>query len=724
MMNYFCKILFFFVAVSFFYSVNHYNGLIVDGPLYVLQVINTMHPERFVGDIAFAYGNQDSFSLFTPIYRFFIVHFGVEAGSRYLCFIMQGLFAFAWALVIKVIWEKFVIGAFSLLKMNRSYGVFSNVLNGMLFPMALCLLCMGVYAFGMPLTQTEFIRFVESYAVSRQPSIAFGIAGLAYLLAERKIVSLVLFVIGSLMHPLMAGWGLPLWLFVYYPKSIKFVVAGSILLPLTILLGKVPFSSYPEGWLTRPFNFAPTYDDIAKFVTFIAFFCVCAKRLQSICARNVSKAIAVVVSIALYWWMWGGFAHHIFLYQVQCFRIEWICMVLVVPFFVLIALERCQRLHVSRNLFIHDFALISFAIALFLPMHLMEFTILGTVLFFMEDRKLSLSIPQVVFLLTSLAALCYQTYLRLSLEGLPLIVLRNMSDAYRIADTLVMAECVMAVLVAVYMLKKKKYELIAALIMFLFFLPMQLLPLVVSLIWMLPKWNRGVSCVLLLVAIVEGIVNYGDRIVHVSYPGPLAEVLVLFVCFAVATVMSCFLSQKHFIRIIPLIIFAFATAAYACVHWDTRPAEMVASEKQIDSFIDKDIFENVDAPNRGMVFYHVNGFAACMPRLQFLNGGYYDENSLTGALFFEGQYRDGNHRRNMLLLKRDDGTQSDYASYRNFANGILAKKDSLLDRVDFLCSEGEISHVVSDTKLPYLPKDSIWLDVIGKKAYLYSCDKL
>lgn len=715
----------FLLAIPFFFAVNRYNGIIIDGPLYVLQVINSMFPERFVGDIAFAYGNQDSFSLFTPLYRFFILQFGVEAGSRILCFFLQTGFAFAWAFCIKVFWEKCIKGVFPSIRTMYLFGTVSNMLNSIYFPIMLCLLCMGMYAFGTPLSQTEFLRFVEGYAVSRLPSIAFGIAGIAFLIAGKKYASFILFLMGSLMHPLMAGWGLPMWMFVYYPKSIRFIVAGSILLPLTIFADKIPFAGYPEGWLTRPFNFAPTYDDIAKFISFIAFFGICAKHLQNADVRNISRAVAIIVSIALYWWMWGGLAHHIFLYQVQCFRIEWICMVLIVPFFMLMLLNRYQHYCIKHIFSTHDFALIAFAIALFLPMHLLEFATLGTVLFLRRERSLSSRIPQIVFLLTSLLALCYQTYLRLGLEGMPLIILRNLSDAYRIADTLIMAECILAVIVAIHMVRKRRFVLFVALIMICIFPSFQLLPLFVCYAWMQPNLNRKKVFVLLLIAGVEGILNYDIRISRVAYPGPLALVFALWVTFVISLAISRLISHSSFARAIPLILFSFGTAAYAYANWDSRPEEMILSEKQIDDFVNKDIFENEGIVDRGRVFYHVNGFAACMPRLQFLNGGYYDENSLTGALFFEGQYRDGNHRRNMLLLKRDDGTQSDYASYRNFANGILSKRDSLMDRVEFLCRENEITHFVTDLDgLTQSPLKSFYLNVLQKKVFLYSCNDL
>lgn len=709
-----CRFVFYIITITFFFAVNNYKGLVVDGPLYVLQVINTMHPERFVGDIAFAYGNQDSFSFFTPIYRFFIVHFGVEAGSRYLCLIMQSLFAVAWALTVKVVWEKYGKDYLSLIKTPKSWDNY--------FPIALCFLCMGVYAYGTPLSQTEFLRFVEGYAVSRLSSLVFGIAGIAFLFAERKIASLAFFIMGSLMHPLMAGWGIPLWMFVYYPQSIKFIIVGAVLLPLTILIDKVPFASYPEGWLTRPFNFAPTYDDIAKFVTFVTFFFVCAKKLQNAYVQKICNATATVIAIALYWWLWGGLGHHIFLYQVQCFRIEWICMVLVVPLFVLMSLK-CYRLYrVSGCFSTHDFAMVSFAVALFLPMHLLEFAVLGTILFARQERKLLPRIPQIVFLLISLMALCYQTYLRLNLEGMPLIILRNMSDAYKIADSLIMAECILAVIVAIHMVRKRRFVLSVALIVVCIFPPLQLLPPVVCYAWMQPRLKKKIVFVLLLIAGVEGILNYDIRVSHVAYPGPLASVLVLWGACAVSLIISRLITHRHFVRVIPFILFSVGTAAYAFASWDSRPAEMILSEKQMDAFIDNDIFANhPEIVDRGKVFYYVDGFAAAMPRLQFLNGGYYDENSLTGALFFEGQYREGNRRRNNLLLKRDDGQLSDYAKYRNFVGSVLSKRDSLVDRVGYLCNKGEITHIVSDCVLSNALLDSTSLETLEKKVYLYSC---
>ena len=60
------------VAILFFLSVNHFDGFEQDAILYTLQAVNRLSPERFVGDPAFLFGNQDSFSVFSVLYVLFV----------------------------------------------------------------------------------------------------------------------------------------------------------------------------------------------------------------------------------------------------------------------------------------------------------------------------------------------------------------------------------------------------------------------------------------------------------------------------------------------------------------------------------------------------------------------------------------------------------------------------------------------------------------------------
>ena len=742
MNNCFVVALFLLSVIPFFFSVNHYNGLVMDGPLYMLQVINSMHPERFVGDIAFAYGNQDSFSLFTPIYKLFIVHFGVEAGSRYLCFILQAFFAIAWAMCVKVFWDKYcrekfchdiLYKACAGLKQDSFLRKVCSFLtcNEVSFPIGLCLLCMGIYAFGMPLSQLDFVRMVESYAVARLASVAFGVAGLGLLLVQRKFFSLAFFVLGFLMHPLMAGWGIPLWLFVCYPGTIKWILAVSIMVPFSIFWGRAPFASYPDGWLNRPLNYAPSYDDIVRFIAYISFFGTIAQRkiLNSFLSK-ISGAIAVLVGIALYWWVWGGFAQHIFLYQVQCFRVEWICQILTLPVFVLIIIERI-RIDRCRYCFSsYDVALVSFALALFLPVHLIGFIVLGTILLLLKDRPAKVQLVQWVLLAVCFLAFFYQTYLHSILEGAPHLLLRNLKEAFKVVDTLVLAECILSISVSIYMFRRKKHVHAAMFAFFCAFPKFMLLPLLSCLAWLKPMQRRmkwWLFIAFAAIAIVEGLLNGDGRVSHMPLPGPFAIVCVLWsffvICYVVFANMSL-LHMKFIKKWGASILFACGCSVYACIHWDAREEESILSEKQMDYFVNYDIFEkHSEIVDRGRVFYYVKGTAVAMPRLQFLNGGYYDENSLMGAVFFEGQYHEGNRRRNNLLLKQDFGESSVYAKYRIFSSTALSVKDSLVDRIDYLCNKGEITYIVSDENLPNTLLDSLSLEILEKEVYLYRCSE-
>ncbi len=74
-------VLLFILGIPFFFAFNHYRGIVIDGELYLLQAIYRKFPQRFIDDVSFAYGNQDSFTLFTPLYDAFIRWGGVDSGS-------------------------------------------------------------------------------------------------------------------------------------------------------------------------------------------------------------------------------------------------------------------------------------------------------------------------------------------------------------------------------------------------------------------------------------------------------------------------------------------------------------------------------------------------------------------------------------------------------------------------------------------------------------------
>ena len=73
--------LLFSVGLVLFFSVIRYYGFYEDAGRYLLQVVNYLHPERFVDDVPFMFGNQDSYTLFSPFMALVFKVFGVNGGA-------------------------------------------------------------------------------------------------------------------------------------------------------------------------------------------------------------------------------------------------------------------------------------------------------------------------------------------------------------------------------------------------------------------------------------------------------------------------------------------------------------------------------------------------------------------------------------------------------------------------------------------------------------------
>lgn len=58
-----------------------YKGVIHDSRLYVAQALHRVHPEIFERDLFFAFGSQDAFTVFSPLFGFLISHLGLVAAT-------------------------------------------------------------------------------------------------------------------------------------------------------------------------------------------------------------------------------------------------------------------------------------------------------------------------------------------------------------------------------------------------------------------------------------------------------------------------------------------------------------------------------------------------------------------------------------------------------------------------------------------------------------------
>ena len=311
------------ISILFFFCVNHFDGFRQDGILYALQCMNRLEPGRFLNDPAFMFGNQDAFSVFSLIYSVFLKCLPIDLGTFTFCFLIQTFVA------ASACWMLFRWCA-------KSHLMHLSLLMTLLF--------LTLFSYGEERTELFVsIKTLEAFPVARSLAVGFGFLGFAFLFDKKKI-SLLLFLIGSWIHPLTVGWCLPFWGFFWFPKMRMPVVALSLFIPLTILVGREPFAPFPKDWLDLSFDTDHLSDVVSNLFLYVLFFAVSLKqKLGKKWKRTVSSFLPVLC-VAVYWLVVSVVLRHIFLFQVQTFRIEWICHVFA------LALQVCVgfRLFVSK----------------------------------------------------------------------------------------------------------------------------------------------------------------------------------------------------------------------------------------------------------------------------------------------------------------------------------------------------------------------------------------
>jgi hypothetical protein len=156
-----------------------YRGLIHDAGLYTLQAMSHLHPGTLSGDAFLRFGSQDTFTIFSPLYAWFIQAFGVEPAAAALTLCAQvAVLASAWLLARSVSHARLaMLGLFVLLAIPGFYGA------------------------------DRVFTCIESFLTPRMLAEALVLAGLACLLRERRVLAIALMLLAALFHPIMAVAG-------------------------------------------------------------------------------------------------------------------------------------------------------------------------------------------------------------------------------------------------------------------------------------------------------------------------------------------------------------------------------------------------------------------------------------------------------------------------------------------------------------------------------------
>ncbi|WP_290724958.1 hypothetical protein [Fibrobacter sp. UBA2449] len=708
------------LGLVFFFSLVHYKGFDKDAAIYLLQVMNYLQPERFVDDVPFMFGNQDSFSIYSPVIAVFFKVLGVNVGGMAATFFT--FLAFGVALIAFVCkwskkfnteqWRMPILFALFILMANKTYG-----------------------------SGSFYLPLFESYLVARVLSCVLMVAGLVFIYDKNKYVSLVFFIFSVLMHPLMGGWALLLWLFIFFPRIKLPIIVLSLLFPLTGFLHVGRLDFYPDDW--RPLYISPGLDEFITYSCLLAFWLMIYRHFKGGVLSAFSISMFWTSLIGFYLQFAGSYTEHLLLYQAQPFRAQWLCMLPVVPVFA-IFVRNCMKS--AGNLVFRDYA--SFILGLFAiagaewmdlcpAIRYMWLTLLTVVVvmcfssvgdkngFVVRSHWVNFLFFMGLVLLIFDSVVC--NYIQLAIE-------QGMGDAGLAATWFdlpsYLAVVRMFVLIAVILacLFQKKYGYVLLFSIAFCCASLKLLPIVGLILCVVP--NLGMMPKRFLLAfsfsysffeLLGSLYRFNSMEKLPLEGGALTSILMFVALFIVVyffvNLKECLGTKK---MVAPLIALLVSFSMWDVYRWDARNESIIINERQMDAFFDVPIFPQVK--DRGKMLFTVDYENPKQSRINFMTGAYADASIYVGEVFYKEQYLESNRRRNALLTETLQENRVHMFNERIIS--VYHNPDTLLSRVHYLCGAGEITHFATDYANMPLPKqDSVYLDVKQKFVWLYGCSK-
>ena len=178
-----------------------YSGLDDDAHLYAFQAIAQLHPDLGARDLFLAYGSQDQYTFFTPLYAWVISHIGLTLAE--------------WSLTMAFhIWA--AIAAWFIARRFTTYEYAWLVVG-------LVIMIPGLYG------SRGVFEYGETFLTARLPAEALVLTGLALFLHGRTLWSFMAMVLATLMHPIIAAPGIGTLLLLSIPAQhrIRTILIGT-----------------------------------------------------------------------------------------------------------------------------------------------------------------------------------------------------------------------------------------------------------------------------------------------------------------------------------------------------------------------------------------------------------------------------------------------------------------------------------------------------------------
>lgn len=686
-------------GLAFYFVLAHYSGYVLDAALYLLQVVNYLHPERFVNDVPFMFGNQDSFTIYSPIVAKFFDLFNVDLGGRLLTFILQ----FFWGVGAICFVEKWC-SHFDCKKWTFPlFAIFVLILTSKRY---------GCGSWTFPV--------IEPILMARFFAEIFALFALAFFFHKSKYISLLFLFASSLVHPLMCGWGLPLWLFYHYPKARFPVALISLIFPLTAFLHFGKFDFYPNDWLVKPYSFTPDWNDFLVYSGYLLFWMVMSRQIKDSKVSRFSISIFFIMAIAVYLQYVGAFAGHIFLHQVQPYRAQWMCAIAAIPTFVLFVKESFIG---KTDCTLKNYACAVLGLCAISQTNWFVLLLILSIIVFAPSKRFKITDFNIKWekfflyfaLIVCAANICLENFIEMSVQQ----AMGNTYLAIKLDAVLeYLTPIKSAILLALTLIALKKRKWCFALAFALSFCngKFQILPLASTLLYVIPNLRISLKQLVVSVVLVLSFVEVLDSL-EKSALWSICFVTLLFpISYSILKQLQSRNVRKFTMSSFFLLVLFVVWDAHA---WDARSDYERLNERQMEAFLKEPIFPQIK--NRGKLLFVVDNEGPLQSRFNFLTGAYGDASIYVGEIFYKGQYIESNRRRTALLT--GDSKPVFLGDYENKIHLVYTNPDTLLQRVNYLCSIEDISNIATDYDNMKLPKlDSTYLDIKQKFVYLYQCN--
>lgn len=289
-----------------------YIGVGHDGMLYAFQAIATEDRAQLLDDLYLRYGSQDSYTIFSPVYRAVFALFGFEYGAMAMVVAGQALWIAAalgalWALVGRRDPLLFAVAAVFLAAMEPHYGV------------------------------TGALIYAEGFATPRLWAEALSLLGVLCLLNRRWAAAALVFAVSFTLHPIMTLVALAFVFLCLAAVDWRWLLAapaGLALLSLGIVLEIGPLKDalarFDPEWLEIVQLRSPQlFVDGWPFITWLAIYeralilAAAAALSDGPLRRFFLAGIAAFIIGVAATWIGADVMENVLIVQIQPWRIFW-----------------------------------------------------------------------------------------------------------------------------------------------------------------------------------------------------------------------------------------------------------------------------------------------------------------------------------------------------------------------------------------------------------------